>query len=202
MLVQKGSQFQKEELIPRPEGKIAEQSDSILWKSFKSGSESSFIYIYENFFEKLYGYGCRLTDREDLVKDAIQDLFMDLRKNRENLGETDSIKFYLFKCLKRKILKELNSWFYKKEQFTGDLSFEITFSHEQVLIQRQLDEEKSAQLNKAIRGLSFRKREAIYYLYYEGLNYEQIKEIMNLSHVKSARNLIYKALDILRKSIG
>jgi len=202
MIEQKVGIFQKEEVKLKDDIKIAEQSDLLLWKSFKSGNESAFILIYETYFEKLYSYGRRLTSDEGIIKDAIQDLFIELRENRENLGDTDSIKFYLFKCLKRKIIRELESWVYKHEELKEGLPVEITFSHEQVLIDSQLDIEKTDRLNQALQGLSKRKREALYYLYYEGLSYEQIGDIMDLSHVKSARNLVYKALDFLRRAIG
>jgi RNA polymerase sigma factor (sigma-70 family) len=117
------------------------------------------------------------------------------------LGPTDSIKFYLFKCLKRKVIKESNQWFYQCEIFSPELAFEFTFSPEQVLINRQLDNEKVANLNKAIKALPPRKREVIYYFYYEGLNYQQIQELMQFSSIKSARNLVYKAIGFLREHI-
>jgi RNA polymerase sigma factor (sigma-70 family) len=202
MIEQKVGACQNEEVKLKADIKIDEQSDLLLWKSFKSGNESAFILIYETYFEKLYSYGRRLTSDEGIIKDAIQDLFIELRENRENLGDTDSIKFYLFKCLKRKIIRELESWIYNHEELKEGLPVEITFSREQVLIDSQLDIEKTDRLNQALQRLSKRKREAIYYLYYEGLSYEQIRDIMDLSHVRSARNLVYKALDFLRGAIG
>jgi len=109
MLKEKLSRFPNQDINILSGDKNVEDSDLLLWKSFKSGSESAFIFIYEHNFEMLYSYGRRLTNNEDVIKDAIQDLFIELRKNRENLGDTDSIKFYLFKCLKRRINKELNT---------------------------------------------------------------------------------------------
>lgn len=176
------------------------KDDSSTWESFKSGNESAFIYIYGFYFDQLFIYGIHFTKDEGIVKDAIQDLFIDLRKNRLTLGPTDSIKFYLFKCLKRRILKEKSHWFYKCEVFSNEFSFNFTFSHEQFLIDRQLDEEKMARLNRSIKSLSPRKREIIYYFYYEGLTYSQIREMMNLSNIKSVRNLLYKAVSFLRES--
>ena len=177
------------------------KDDTTVWKAFKNGSESAFIYIYEAYFDSLYIYGSQFTRDDGRVKDAIQDLFVELRKNRARLGDTDSIKFYLFKCLKRKVIKESGRWFNKYEEFSGDVSFNFTMSHEQVLIDRQLDVEKTAALNKAIQSLSPRKREVIYYFYYEGMSYQEIQELMEMSHVKSVRNLLYKAIDLLRENI-
>jgi len=176
-----------------------QKEDSVLWNSFRNGNESAFIRIYETYFDKLYAYGWRICKKEELVKDAIQDMFIGLRKYRSNLGQTDSIKFYLFKCLKRTIIKEEGNWYSNLDEIDNSYFFDFTFSHEKILIDRQIDEEKKEKLNKAIAQLSPRKREVIYYYFYEGLNYQQIQEIMKLDNVKSARNLIYKALGFLRE---
>jgi DNA-directed RNA polymerase specialized sigma24 family protein len=54
-------------------------------------------------------------------------------------------------------------------------------------------------LNDAIVKLSRRQREIIYYSFFEGFNYDQIQEIMELENHQSARNLMYKAIKELRK---
>jgi len=181
--------------------KAVETNDSRIWDEFRSGNESSFIYIYQNYFDKLYNYGLRITKDEDLVKDAIQDLFIELRKKRSHLGKTDSIKFYLFKCLKRKIIKEEGKWYSKLETIDHSHYFHLDFSHEQFIIDRQIDEEKQLRLNRAIEKLSPRKKEIIYYFYHEGLSYLQIQELMGLDNIKSARNLLYKAIDVLKEAL-
>ena len=177
------------------------KDEAAVWEAFKKGNESAFIYIYETYFDSLFVYGCQFTRNENIVKDAIQDLFIELRKNRRRLGKTDSIKFYLFKSLKRAVIKACGQWFNQCEEINSEKTFGFSFSHEQILIERQLDEEKTAMLNKAIQSLSPRKREVIYYFYYEGLSYQQIQELMEMSHVRSARNLLYKAVDFLREQI-
>ncbi|MCH6234265.1 RNA polymerase sigma factor [Cognataquiflexum rubidum] len=173
--------------------------DAAIWQLFKSGNESAFIKIYEINFDRLFSYGLRITKDRELVKDAIQDLFIELRKGRNNLGNTDNIKFYLFKCLKRKIIKESGKWYSNLEDINDGYFFSFNISHEHHLINRQIDEEQILSLDAAVKKLSPRKKEVIYYFFYEGLSYQQIQEIMGLENIKSARNLIYKALDFLRE---
>lgn len=177
-------------------------TDLELWKGFKSGNNSAFILIYERFFDSLYSYGLRINSNEELVKDAIHDVFLDLKNSSKSIGDTNSIKFYLFKCLKRRIYKELKMWTNLKQELASQDSFEITFSHEQTLIDRQINAEKSQSINAAIAKLSPRKREAIYYVYFEGMSYQEVAELMELSDSKSARDLIYKSLKCLRDSLG
>lgn len=175
--------------------------DRLLWDAFRSGEEQALILIYERNFDRLYAYGLRVTGDECLVEDAIQELFIDLKNNRHRIRETDSIKFYLFKCLKRKLHREAAKWLYKREDLDAQPSFDFTLSHEQFLIDRQMDEETINRLNQAVEKLSPRKKELIYYFFYEGLDYTQIQDLMGLQNIKSARNLLYKALDFLRESL-
>ena len=171
-----------------------------IWNAFREGSDAAFVFIYETYFERLYAYGLRIVADASLVEDAIQEIFIELRNNKK-LGETDSIKFYLFKCLKRKLHREASKWLFKRKALEVHSNFDFTVSHEQHLINKQIDEEGLARLNKAIQKLSLRKKEVIYYFFYEGLEYRQIQEIMGLENLKTTRNLMYKALGFLRKAL-
>ena len=175
--------------------------DIEVWNTFRTGNDEAFIFIYTTYFDRLFAYGMRIVGDEHLVEDAIQELFIDLRNQRGRLSPTDSIKFYLFKCLKRKLHREASKWLYKRQDLDGSHNFDFTISHEQHLIDKQVDEDELTCLNDAIRKLSLRKKEIIYYFFYEELDYRQIQEIMNLESIKSARNLLYKALNFLRAEL-
>ena len=177
------------------------KEDIQVWNAFRKGDEQAFAFIYEDNFDRLYAYGLRIAGDECLVEDAIQEVFIDLRTNRSRIKETDSIKFYLFKCLKRKLNREASKWFHKREDLDAQASFGFTLSHEQFLIDKQMSEDELNRLNHAVGKLSPRKKEMIYYFFYEGLDYAQIQELMGLENIKSARNLLYKALDFLRDSL-
>lgn len=169
-----------------------------LWDDFREGSDAAFVEIYESHFEQLYAYGIRISGNKTLVKDCIQEIFIDLKNFRGKLSPTDSIKFYLFKCLKRKLFRELNKWEKKIQSFNSEGNFEFSISPEQILIDRQINEEVRTKLNQALEQLSPRRKEIIYYFFFEGLSYEQIQEIMGLENVKTTRNLMYKTLGFLR----
>ncbi|WP_114749707.1 RNA polymerase sigma factor [Pleomorphovibrio marinus] len=190
-----------EETLP-VKGTGAFSSDAEAWDAFREGSESAFIYIYERYFHTLYAYGFRIIANPEVVKDALQDMFIHLRERRQYLGGTDDIKFYLFKSIKRRLIKDFSSWQGKKESLdTVPDGFQFTLSHEAQLIDQQLTKEKIAKLNTAIAQLSPRKREIIYYSFYEGLSYRQIQEIMGLENQQTTRNLMFKAIRYLRKVI-
>src|SRR5690606_8603457 len=110
--------------------------DIEVWNTFRTGNDEAFIFIYTTYFDRLFAYGMRIVGDEHLVEDAIQELFIDLRNQRGRLSPTDSIKFYLFKCLKRKLHREASKWLYKRQDLDGSHNFDFTISHEQHLIDK------------------------------------------------------------------
>ena len=178
---------------------VSVTSDLELWRAFKSGSESAFIRIYESHYSKLVTYGINFTQDRELVKDCIQDMFMELREKRNKLSDTDNIKPWLFKIFRRKIHRYL-----KRNALTPITNpsqyvpFDMVISHEEYLINRQINEEQLTRLNKAIEKLTVKEREAIYHFYFELHTYREIAEIMGYNQVKTARTLVYRALSSLR----
>lgn len=174
-------------------------SDQEVWDMFKKGNELAFTYIYSNNINRLYNFGCQFTSNKEFVKDNIQDLFIRLRVSKKRI-EVQTIKSYLYKCLYRQLIKNL-----QKEKITSQITgkeelFQITASSEEKLINTQLDSSRKDALNKALNGLNVKQRQAILLYYYEGISYMEITDIFKLKNVKSARKLIYRAIDKIRDS--
>jgi len=181
-----------------------QKEDSELWKSFKDGDLASFTEIYTKYFPVLFNYGHQFTMDKGLVKDLIQDLFIELKQKRKTLGTTDSIRYYLMKCYRRKLFYQLNK--NKRnasvEQTFSNDQFEIEVTHESRLINSQLNEEIKSKLSRALNDLSERQREILIYFYYEGFSYKEITSIMGFSRVEYARVLMSRSLTTLRDTLG
>ncbi|MCG8308779.1 MAG: sigma-70 family RNA polymerase sigma factor [Cytophagales bacterium] len=178
---------------------LNQKSDKEVWDLFKKGHEGAFGFIYKTHIHDLYQYGIRFCRDGETVKDCIQELFIDLRKSK-NLKSTDSIKPYLFKALRFKLLGVL-----KKSQkipiihaLGSEYQFNIEVSFEAKIINSQIEEENKMKLQKALSRLSNKQNELLHYFYVEDFSYRQIADIMGFSNVKSARNLIYKSIKRLR----
>lgn len=184
-------------------GKANKASDAELWSSFKQGDEAAFVDIYKTYVNKLYNYGVKFCKDKELVKDCLQDFFIYLRKNRETLGDTSSIKFYLFKAFRRRIVDyiKIRESEQKKNQLADVFQLQVEVSHEVKFIDRELQEQQLLKLNKAIDALEEKEREAIFYYFYEGLSYKDIAEILNFTHISSARRLIYRSLESIKDRI-
>lgn len=178
----------------------APASDSALWKAFKQGCDHAFAHIYQSYSGLLFSYGMHIAGDQDRVKDCLQGLFVNLWDSRENLGDTDSIKYYLFKCLKRRLLGEImaNKKYTSMEEVGEDYDFEIVFSHECQLVSEQAHKEENEQLLRAINKLTKRQKEAIYLLYYSKLSHQEVASVMAIK-VTAVYNLVYNALISLKK---
>ena len=179
-------------------------SDKILWEAFKQGDELAFIKIYKNYSKVLYEYGCKYSPDKEMVRDCLQDFFLYLRKNRLGFGETNSIKLYLFKAFRRRVVD-----YHKKNGSDFSLNEPLVFSQvpselsiESIYINKQVKAEQLEKLNIALTTLDRKERQAIYYFYFKGLSYEQIAERFNFSHVSSARRVMYRGLRQLRSFLS
>jgi RNA polymerase sigma-70 factor (ECF subfamily) len=180
-----------------------EKTDTEIWRAFNAGDEMAFNYIYRIHAASLFSFGSQISKDQGMVQDCIQNLFIGLRKKRGNLSEVKSIKAYLFKCLQRDLIRELNKKSgpkYSAEIMEGD-SFQIEVSFETKLIQQEQEGEKRAMIQDALNQLTVRQRQALLLLYEEGMSYKEIAEVMELNEVKSARKIIYRALGSLKNLI-
>ena len=173
-------------------------SDILLWKQLKEGNKSALERIYSTYISSLLKYGRKFSRNDQVIEDCIQDLFIELWKNREGLGMTDSIQRYLLVALRRKVIRQMD----KSKKRVSDtepteLDFEVVIAVDQKLIDLELSAERAAQVKAAMENLSKRQKEVIYLKYVSGLDYEDIGEIMDLNY-QSVRNLVSNALKKLK----
>jgi RNA polymerase sigma factor (sigma-70 family) len=179
------------------------REDALTWLALKNGSEAAFEQLYDRYFPKLYNYGMRICQDRSLVKDCIQNVFVELWHKRAGLSEVTSVKYYLFTCLRRRLIKELNrqTRYMHGREPDEDYHFEVTLSHEFLLITSQISKENQERLQHAFDSLTKRQKEAVFLRFYENMDYEHIAAMLSMKEVKYARTLVYRALDVLKGSI-
>jgi RNA polymerase sigma factor (sigma-70 family) len=176
-------------------------SDILLWKQLKEGNKAALERIYSTYISGLLKYGRKFSRNDQVIEDCIQDLFIELWKNRNGLSHTDSIQRYLMVALRRKVIRHLN----KSKKWVSDsepteLDFDVVIAVDQKLIDLEISSERASQLKTAMENLSKRQKEVIYLKYISGLDYEDIGEVMGLNY-QSARNLVSNALKKLKGTL-
>ncbi len=169
-----------------------------LWEEFRKGDQQSLSEIFLSNYDELFKYAFHILGDEEQTKDSIQELFYKLWKNRANLVECNSIKYYLIKSLRSVILDFRRSQKKQREQEEDEiLDFDFPFEHWLILTQEE--DITRTRIENAIKSLPIRKREAIYLCFYEEYDFPKIAELMSLN-VQSVRNLIYSAIQILKET--
>jgi RNA polymerase sigma factor (sigma-70 family) len=178
------------------------KADEFLWSSFRQGSSEAFEVIYKRYANSMFNYGMHLFLDKVLVEDSIQDVFVDLWKRKEFLGDTTSIKFYLLKALKRKVLRKLTTSDRKDmtEMLSEDFPALAHESIESLMIKEQSSNAVADAVKKAVDSLPDRQRQIIEHRFYQDLSPQEISQNMKLS-IDSTYTLLSRAIRELRKNL-
>jgi len=177
----------------------ATKSDTITWDAFRKGDRIAFESIVRSYSKLLFNYGTRFSSNRELIKECIQDLFVSLWERRTHLSSTDHTKNYLFKSFRINLFKLLNA----DHQFVSvnDLPlFEITFNKEAQMITEEYQLDIKKKLESTFKKLSVKQYEIIYLRYYEGLSFEEISDIMDITK-KGTYKLLGRAIAVMRRNL-
>jgi len=181
-----------------PESRII-ADESRLWSAFQQGDIGAFEHIYRTHSSLLIAYGKRLCSDHDLVKDVVQDVFLEIWTRRGNLRDLHTIKYYLFRIVRNKLSKVQSKTAVAVSE-DGDFSEHehlLAPSIEFLITQQESNESQIIRLQKAIAELPNRQREAIMLAFYHDFSNEEIAGIMGINH-QSAINHLNRGLTQLR----
>jgi len=174
-----------------------------MWQQLKKGNKNAFAHLFKKYYSPLYDYGLHLvSNREELLKDTIQDLFTEIWVKRNRVGDIQNVKSYLFKSFRRNLLRELKKrrkflLFFDNQQIQPN-TFHLSI--EDLIISNEIYSENRTKLSNALQKLTVSQREIIYLKFKDNLDYEEIEEITKLKY-QSIRNSVHRALKTLRNVI-
>lgn len=171
-----------------------------LWQAFKSGDSEALGQLASEHYRVLYNYATKFTKDRELIKDCIQDLFLYLWDQRENLHSSPFVTIYLLKSLKHNLFKKLNQ---EKKWVLDDFDTESPFSEntniESTIIALELFAENEQKVRSVLNNLPKRQQEVIFLKFYETLSIEEIAEIMDMNK-QSVSNLLQRAIHNLKQN--
>lgn len=178
------------------------KTDQELWVSLRKGDVSAFTALFEMYHKTLYNYGYKLTADASLTEDAVQEVFINVWKLRSTLTEEiNSVKFYLFRSMRRSIQRSLSKNLTKgylveiDDRLITDFNADIqTQWIEEETVRRQ-----SQNMLQLLHELPSRQLEALTLRYFDAFKICEIADIMGVSE-KSVRNFIYKGITSLREN--
>lgn len=173
-------------------------TDQLYWERLREGDEGGFAALMRKQFGLLYNYGAKFSKDTELVKDCIQDMFLELWHQRQKLPPVNSVRAYLMTSLRNRLLRTLQ----QRQRLPNDAIaegelFTAEFSVEQQLIDEESVMQIARSISQAMSALSHRQKEAIFLRYYQELDRPQIAQVMGLTE-QSVSNLLHQALTTMR----
>lgn len=182
-------------------GNSSQLRDIRLWKELVQGNDQALGQLMHCYFKALLNYGFKFVKDDALVKDCIQEIFIDLWNSRERVAEPAHVKAYLLVSLRRKITRNRRPVHLADAPFNAiddDYAFSIEFSPEWWMIREETLARKAQKISEMLDALPARQREVIYLKYYQELSREEISAMLNITP-QTVSNLLQMAYGQLRK---
>ena len=173
---------------------------SNLWRRFVEGDDRAYAQIYNLCGDDMLAYGLHFTTDRELVKDCIQDVFVDLYKRRRKLEKAISnVKCYLFAALKNTLFDAFKKSVELFQIETIEPVFHTEYTVEDLFIRSETNRFQQAKM--ILQRLTPRQHEVIYYRYVEEMSYEEIGRLMQMN-VQSVRNLLSRSIQRARDFVS
>lgn len=174
--------------------------DSVYWTRLKNGDQQALGYLYDQYSDRIFMSALRLSADRDLAKDVLQEVFIEIWNYRNTLADVQHVQGYLLRVMRNILVRKL-----KKNQLVLHMDLQdsvhsCTESIESMLISADADREKISRLRRAMEMLTKRQKQILQLRFYEGLNYEQIAEQLNMNY-QSVNNLVFRTINRLRNEL-
>jgi RNA polymerase sigma-70 factor (ECF subfamily) len=156
--------------------------------------------IYRKYVKDLYAYGMSCCPDENIVEDAVHDIFLDINRRKEKFSEIGNMKYYLLAALRYRInfLRKERQFFV---EFDPDSYDGLAENDIEEWIDREEESEKKQFTDKLLSRLNPHQREIIHLRFTEGLSFGEIAELMRTKR-QSVQNLFGRAINKIRKEFA
>lgn len=161
----------------------------------KQDSESAFEELYKLYSARLFGNLLKLVKSEIDAQEILQDVFIKIWDNRQQIDTDKSFRSYLFKIAENKVYDLFRKISRDKKREEALLS--IATSEYVHIEETILNKESTALLNKAIESLPPQRQQIFRLCKLEGKSYKEVSEILGIS-VSTISDHIVKATKSIR----
>lgn len=154
----------------------------------RTGSELAFAQIYDSYWEQCLDFALRILQEKDEAQDAVQEVFLDIWRNRENL-DIDNLSAYILKATKNKVLMRL-----RKQKLTQThLNSIRQITSENTTEEMVMAQELNLHINASVDKLPEKCRHVFKLSRFENLSNREVAQKLNLSE-NTVENHISHAL--------
>src|SRR4051812_7916428 len=121
------------------------------------GDRDVYSRVYIEYYKKFYNYGKKFTADTLLIEDCIQEVFLFFWNKKEKLLNVESIESYFLSSFRNILFKNIKQ--VQKLISPGDDEPEPEFPIDQIIINKEMDQELHQKLQAALNSLTAHQRE-------------------------------------------
>ena len=174
------------------------ENSSVLISSLKRGEEEAFIYLVKSYNKLLFNYAISLTNDRAMAQDIVQEVFMNIWRDRKKLHESYNLNNYIYKITYNKFINQ-----YHKKRAISSIERAYMEALNESVADNNVDllERKIALVTEGISKLPTKCKETFLLSKKEGLTNIEIAEYLNIS-IKTVEGHLTKAHSLLREQVG
>jgi RNA polymerase sigma-70 factor (ECF subfamily) len=172
-------------------------NDSGIAARIRAGDESAFSKLFETYAETLLDFAFGFVGDENLSEDIIQEVFINVWRNRDRIKPELSLKAYLYKAVRNQALKVLRHDKVERGA-TGYLQslYYSTDNPDEEYHQVEL----TILLERTIQDLPERCRTVFLMSKFDGLSYQEIAKVLDIS-VNTVKTQMGRAFTAIRRNL-
>ena len=167
-------------------------------QGLRSGEEQTYSHLFESYYRVLSVFACRYVTDLEMAREIVQDLFVHIYENRENLVITTSLKSYLYQSVRNRCLNHLKQ-IKNHEKHLDALTWEVAESLDPETLYHETELE--FRVFQIVSDLPSRCQEIFIMSRVDGKKNSEIASRLKVS-VRTVETQISKALKVLRKRLG
>jgi RNA polymerase sigma-70 factor (ECF subfamily) len=184
------------------------EEDSVLLRDLRSGAESAYECLIQRFEQPIYNIVSRLLDDPADAADVVQEVFLKVFRNVASFRGESSIKTWIYRIAVNEARNQ-RRWFSRHRRQEVNLEAEEPGEGYQNWLpdpgrspfELTLDHETQALIETALADVNPKFRAALVLREIEGLSYEEIGEILEIS-LGTVKSRILRGREALKKHLA
>jgi RNA polymerase sigma-70 factor (family 1) len=162
------------------------------------GSELAFTQLYNQYKNAVYGTALKITKSKTLAEETVQDVFLKIWQNHENLAEITNFENYLF-IISRNHIFDMLKKIARDTSLVTDINYKSVSSNDTDTHIK--DQQYAVILNEIVEQLPPQQQKVYKMAKWEGLSHQKIGEDLGIS-TETVKKHMAQALKFVRIKIS
>ncbi|KUJ61424.1 hypothetical protein AR687_13390 [Flavobacteriaceae bacterium CRH] len=172
--------------------------ESKLLRDLSQGSELAFTSLYNQYKNVVYSTALKITKSKVLAEEVVQDVFLKIWINHQNLGEIHNLENYLF-IISRNHIFDMIKKIARETNLSADVNYKNTTAEDTDTAIK--DDQYSVILNQIVDQLPPQQQKIYKMAKWDGMSHQKIGEDLGIS-TETVKKHMSQALKFVRFKIS